>query len=318
MIKRILVLTGEKWSDVPFSKDSYKSSYETLYSLAEKNGIKMYKSSYREYSGRKKYFKRAWTFDKTRKSWTVAKKVLPHAIFDKTSSSPRAYYEKELIRKNYPFFNSLEFTKLVRNKLTVGMLFERWSKKNRLVSNKAELKKNLPQIRTSKVVLKPIRGGGGKNIYILDKKTALQKAFAEGLYIAQEFIDSSAGVPGVSKSMHDLRLVIINGKIIYAYIREPKSGSFLANCAQGGTLKIVPLSKLPKTVFPIVEHANEIFAAFCPRFYSIDLMFDRKKKPWVVELNAMPGLNLCAEKEKPFLLKLYAELIKIFISIKKS
>jgi len=127
----------------------------------------------------------------------------------------------------------------------------------------------------------------------------------------QEFIDSSKGVPGVSHYLHDLRLVCVNEQIIYSYIREPKAGSFLANLAQGGRLIIVPRKKLPASLFPIIKQANEIFATFSPRIYSIDFMFDEKKKPWVVELNSMPGLYFTPE-EKPYMIEMYQALLGIF------
>ena len=40
-------------------------------------------------------------------------------------------------------------------------------------------------------------------------------------------------------------------------------------------------------------------------------MFDEKKQPWIVELNSMPGLFFTPE-EKPYMLKMYSELLKVF------
>jgi D-alanine-D-alanine ligase-like ATP-grasp enzyme len=111
--------------------------------------------------------------------------------------------------------------------------------------------------------------------------------------------------------MHDLRLVFVNDKLIYSYIREPQDGSYLANLAQGGSLKIVPKNKLPKSLEPIISHAKELFETFNPRIYSIDFMFDEKKQPWVVELNSMPGLFFTPE-EKPYMTEMYKELLKVF------
>jgi D-alanine-D-alanine ligase-like ATP-grasp enzyme len=81
--------------------------------------------------------------------------------------------------------------------------------------------------------------------------------------------------------------------------------------AQGGSLIIVPINKIPTSLQPILAYANNIFKNFNPRVYSIDFMFDEKGKPWVVELNSMPGLYFTSS-EKPYMLKMYRELLKIF------
>ena len=185
------------------------------------------------------------------------------------------------------------------------------AKKNWVVKNKTDLKKHLPKIKTSKIVLKPLIESGGKGIQIINKKDALSQAIIDRPYLIQDFIDSSFGVPGINHGMHDLRLVFINDKVIYSYIREPAKGSYLANLSQGGCLKIVPKNKLPKSLLPIIKQVNELFATFEPRIYSIDFMFDEKKKPWIVELNSMPGLFFTSE-EKPYMLEMYKELLDVF------
>jgi len=152
---------------------------------------------------------------------------------------------------------------------------------------------------------------GGKDVLILKKKEALQKINPKHLWLVQEFIDSSRGIPGFSRGFHDLRLVFVNEKLLYALMREPAKGKLLANLAQGGSLAIVPLDKIPKSVYPIIKQANQILETFNPRIYSIDLMFDEKKHPWVVELNSMPGLFFTPE-EKPYMTKMYLEMLKVF------
>jgi D-alanine-D-alanine ligase-like ATP-grasp enzyme len=117
--------------------------------------------------------------------------------------------------------------------------------------------------------------------------------------------------------MHDLRLVFVNDKLIYSYIREPKDGSYLANLAQGGKLIIVPKSKLPKALNPIVKYINETLSSFKNRIYAIDFMFDEKGKPWIVELNSMPGLFFTPE-EKPYMMEMYKELLNLFKAILKN
>jgi len=62
---------------------------------------------------------------------------------------------------------------------------------------------------------------------------------------------------------------------------------------------------------PIIKNAAEIFETFNPKIYCIDFMFDEKQKPWVVELNSMPGLYF-TPAEKTSMLEMYGELLAVF------
>lgn len=271
----------------------------------------MYRASYKWYDYKKHFFKYAWIYEGKNANWKRVRNIKPDLIYDKTKARMEVYRKKELVGEKYRFINNLEFTQLIDNKLTTSLLFEKWSKKSWLMENKEDLAKALVKIKTNKIVIKPLLESGGKDVRITDKKEALEKIRIHQPCLAQEFIDSSGGVPGFSKGTHDLRLVFINSNLIYAYIREPAKGKLLANLAQGGSLTIVPAKKIPRSVFPIVKCADRIFETFNPRIFSIDLMLDRKGRPWVVELNSMPGLYFTPE-EKPSMIKMYKELLEIF------
>jgi glutathione synthase/RimK-type ligase-like ATP-grasp enzyme len=317
-MKKVMILFGKSnWKKAkPFSNKDYQYSYEYFYDLCQKNGIQMYRASYEWYDYEKNIFKHAWIFESKGGKWKKVSNIKPDLIYDKTKARAEVYYKKELIGMKYAFINKLTFTQLIDDKLTVSLLFSKWCKKNFLIENKNDLKKYLPKIKTKLAVLKPLIESGGKGIQIANGKDLLAKANIGRTYLLQEFIDSSKGVPGLSRQMHDLRLVFINDKVIYSYIREPQAGSYLANLAQGGKLIIVPKSKLPKSLFPIIKYANELFQAFNPRIYSIDFMFDENKKPWIVELNSMPGLFFTPE-EKKSMLGMYAELLSVFKNVIK-
>lgn len=312
-MKKVLILFGKSnWrKSRPFKNKDYQYSYEYFYTLCKKNGIQMYRASYEWYDYKKHIFKYAWIYEGKNANWKRVRNIKPDIIYDKTKARLEVYYKKELMRDKYQFINNLEFTSLIDNKFTTSLLFPKWSKKSWLVNSRDEFRNILPKIKTSRVVLKPLMESGGKNISILSKKTVLNKIKFNQVWLAQEFVDSSQGVPGVSKGVHDFRVVLINNKIIYAYIRQPAKGKLLANLAQGGSLTIVPIKKIPSSVKPIIKQANQIFETFNPRIYSIDFMFDKKKRPWIVELNSMPGLFFTPE-EKPYMVKMYKELLKVF------
>ncbi|MFH0968898.1 MAG: ATP-grasp domain-containing protein [Patescibacteria group bacterium] len=311
-MKKVLILFGKgNWNTENIFKDKqYQNSYESFYLLCRKNDIEMFRASYEWYDYENNIFKYAWTFNEN-DGWKRAINIKPDLIYDKTTSSVEAYYKKELISKNYRFINSLRFTRIMDDKLITSLVFHKWSKKSWIVNNQKKLKSILPKIKSQKFVVKPISESGGKNVQILDKKEALEKIIFGDDYLVQEFIDSSSGVPGVSENMHDLRLVFVNEKLSYSYIREPEEGNYLANLSQGGSLSIVPKNKIPSSLNPIVRCANKVFETFNPRIYSIDFMFDENKRPWIVEMNSMPGLFFTPE-EKPYMVEMYKELIGVF------
>lgn len=311
-MKNVLILFGKSnWEKShPFNNEEYRYSYEFFYTLCKKEGIQMYRASYEWYDYKRHVFKHAWVYEGEGAQWKRVDNITPDLIYDKTKGRPEVFYKKEIVGTHYTFVNDLRFTQIIDDKFLSSLLFQEWSKKSVIVRNQEELKKNIPKITTKKVVLKPISESGGKGIQIFEKDTASSIKFS-GEHIIQDFIDSSGGVPGISSGAHDFRLVIVNDDIVYAYIREPKEGSFLANLAQGGSLKIVRNENIPASVYPLVEHAHSIFASFHPKIYTIDIMFDLDQRPWIVELNSMPGLYFTPE-EKPSMEKMYHTLLEVF------
>lgn len=311
-MKKVLILYGrDNWKkSKPFKNKRYRYSYEFFYNLCKCNGIQMYRASYEWYDYKKNIFKHAWIFEGPGGRWKKINKLKPDLIYDKTKGRLEVYYKKELMFSHYSFINDRFFTMTIDDKFITSLIFAKWSKKSWIVRNIEELLKYSKNIRTSKIVIKPIANSGGKDILIISK-SRLNEVKLKGEMIIQEFIDSSRGVPGITRGMHDLRLVFVNKKLVYAYIRKPKKGSFLANLAQGGSLMIVPKKKIPKSVLPIVRYANQVFESYEPRIFTIDLMFDKNRRPWIVELNSMPGLYFTPE-EKPSMMQMYAELLKVF------
>jgi glutathione synthase/RimK-type ligase-like ATP-grasp enzyme len=311
-MKKVLILFGRSnWKNKKiFRDDIARESYESMYSLFEAHDIRVYRASYEWYDFKKHVFSHAWTFGK-KAGWVRSRQVRPDVVYDKTPSSPEVYAKKTEIAKKYPIINNLLFTELIDNKLTISLLFKKWAKRAWLVSNTKSLREALKKIKTEMIVLKPLSESGGKDVIIFKKKSTLPITKIGQDYIVQEFIDSSRGIPKITNGTHDLRVVLVNEKIIYSHIRKPKTGCLLANVALGGTISLVPVGKIPKSILLIVSEVNNLFSAFHPRIYSIDFMFDSSGRPWIIELNSMPGLFIYPGKEL-MMKKMYKELIKIF------
>jgi glutathione synthase/RimK-type ligase-like ATP-grasp enzyme len=314
-MKKVLILFGKKsWNKPAFPKkevNTYQFCYQYLYPLAEKNGVFLFRASSAWYDKKKKIFRNAWTFRNN--SWIRVHNIKPDLIYDKTRLSTETQHFKKELNRVFPIVNDLEFTTILDNKLTTSLLFSRFCKKHYPIKNQSDLKKALSEIRSDLVVFKTTTGSGGEDIRIIEKSKAKKIKIIPDL-IAQEFIDSSKGIPGLVKSTHDLRLVFINNKLIYAYLRVPKKGSYLANISQGGSMISLENSQLPRSLQPIIEKIQETFSVFHPKVYTIDLMFDEKRRPWIVELNSMPGLFFSPDQKK-YQDRMYLALINMFKKI---
>ena len=291
-MKKVVILFGKekKGKRKNNINRKYKACYEFFYWLCERKGIKAYRASYSWYNYKKNVFEYAWSFEKNN-GWRKNKNVKPDLVYDKARNSPEAFLKKSLIAEKNKFLNNLFFSKLIDNKIYCNVLFSNWKKRSFLISNENDFFEKLRKMKTTRVVIKPVVGSGGKGIVIKKKNDLSRKDFLRFRgNLAEEFVDSSAGIPGIMKGMHDLRLVFINRLLIYAYFRRPAQGKLLANLAQGGVMEIVRKNKLPSSINPLIREIKNKLTAFGNRIYTVDLMFDKNKRPWIIELNSKPGI----------------------------
>jgi len=129
-------------------------------------------------------------------------------------------------------------------------------------------------------------------IYIGNKKNAGSFKFDKnyGRYIAQEFIDTSGGISGITKGKHDLRIVVINNLPVWMHVRVPPTGSFKANAAGGGILTEVDVKFIPASVMKIVQAISlKFFREYYNPVYSIDFGISNDGRPYIFEINDQMG-----------------------------
>ena len=180
------------------------------------------------------------------------------------------------------------------------------------LGNKRNLRQALQKINTNLVVLKPTNGLMGIGVFIGTKKQALKFRFKKKYvnnYIAQEFLDTSLGINGIAKGTHDLRIVMINNKIVWAHVRTPRQGEHRANAALGGTLKEVPLKKIPLSVKKIAKEISSLFyKEYDNPLFSLDFGMTNAG-PKIIEINDQIGFPTWGMKNREKFLK---ELINNF------
>ncbi len=174
-------------------------------------------------------------------------------------------------------------------------MFKKFCPKTFLVKNKKELLEFLKKITSENKVIKPVSEGAGKGVFIGNDKYLIKCHYKFPLLV-QEFMDTSDGIPGVYKGIHDLRIVFINDKLAYCFYRTPPKGELIANVAQGGKQILIPNNKIPKNAIVIAKAVVK----YMKKDYviSVDIGFV-KGEPYIIELNSSVGLNY-DEKEKAY------------------
>src|SRR5690554_697655 len=170
-------------------------------------------------------------------------------------------------------------------------------KPNSLVTRNKEDIMKFWESNGKKMVLKPLEGSGGQDVYLIDEdkkniNQIVETLLGKGYIIAQEFL------PKVSKG--DIRVILMNGKILeekgqLALIRRVSSdkSEFRSNLALGATAKKAKLT-------PEIEHIVSLTAPKLIRdgmfFVGLDIV-DNK----LIEINVLSpgGLDRCESISMP-------------------
>lgn len=166
-------------------------------------------------------------------------------------------------------------------------------KPNSLITrNKEDLLKFWEDVG-KKMVLKPLEGSGGQNVYLIDEdkknlNQIIETISSKGYVIAQEFL------PEVSKG--DVRVILMNGKILEedgekAVIRRVNSDSseFRSNLALGAKAEKAKLTPEMQKIVDITAPKLIRDGLF---FVGLDIVKDK-----LIEINVLSpgGLDYCEE-----------------------
>lgn len=271
----------------PFSTFGTKRSvYHEFFKRGTLRGFDMFIASGKENYAEPLTFKNSYRYNE-RFFEPCAETVRADAVFDRSGGM---CFPPENI--GHKVLNNIYFKKLCNNKNETYELIGELMPKSAKIRNRNDLAKNLEIFPPSAlVVLKPAKGMCGRGIVIERREKIARESLESGHeYVLQEFVDTSSGIPGIVGGPHDLRIVIANGEIVLSHVRAPKKGSLLANVAQGGSIKEVPIKDIPKVILDVVKKVqSQIDEKFdCP-LYSVDLGVQNKKEVFVFELNDQIG-----------------------------
>lgn len=309
MVKNIAALWDSEvdWEgEKPFRKNHINTTYEYFSDLAAKKGSSVFIARFDWYKNGK--LEKAYRFNG--ENWNKVDNIEVDVVFDKYKFDNETVELKKEIKNRHPVLNGFEVEKLCKDKL---LAFERFPE-NHPETREAALE-NVKQMleKYSKVVVKPVSAHAGEGVEIIEDISEFEEEGGER--IVQQFIDSSSGIEQLGiEGVHDLRVVVVDGKPVLSYIRQPKSG-FVANVAQGGSMEFVSLNDVPKEAMDIVRKVTDVFEGenfVC----GVDMIFDQDQRPWILELNSKPGTSFYNEEEikewkEPYIKAVVGSLSKI-------
>ena len=135
--------------------------------------------------------------------------------------------------------------------------YQKYMPKTIFTQNISEIKKFFKIQK--KVILKPLHGYGGNDIYLLNR---FNLKFIKKFIKKHDHIMCQKFLPKINKG--DKRVFIINGKVCGAISRVPKKGSFLSNMSKGAkpiNIKLtITENKISKLIAKDLKKENIFFA----------------------------------------------------------
>lgn len=269
--------------------DKNVSAYQKLFQLGFDRGHKLVWSNTRYFDTTKNVFTSYSWFDGS--IWNrVNEDLKPDYIFEKSKFSNDDLKVKRQMEAATAFLNPVEMTLIASDKMLTYSTFPDEVNFSIPVSSNSDIIESVDKIKSEIIVFKPVNGACGRGVEFLTHEKA--KKFQPNVkYIMQEFVDSSNGIPGIYKGIHDLRLMFLDNKLFHSFYRTQAPGSYLCSVTFGAELVVVPIEDLPKSVIEMSKVVQERFKNYKNIFYSIDYHFDLNGNPKIIELNTSPGLD---------------------------
>ncbi|HSE29299.1 MAG TPA: hypothetical protein VLA77_01810 [Candidatus Saccharimonadales bacterium] len=193
--------------------------------------------------------------------------------------------------------NTRELNEICWSKNKTYEVLSEFHPKTLNVQSAQELRDAIDSVPSEMVAVKEIEGSSGDGVFVGLKRDAYNTNLKFPL-IVQEFIETSAGVPGITDKRHDVRVVLANGQPIAATLRTPPEGGFKSNLGYGGENRLLNISDLPDDLLQICSNIDKVLQRYGKfRLYSVD--FGLTPNGWrMFEANGMPGVIAVSRGEQ--------------------
>ena len=155
-----------------------------------------------------------------------------------------------------------------------------------LIPNKDMIDFSLESLDTKfPIIMKTLRGSKGVGVLFIESKRALD-AIVQLIYKTEE--DSDLLIQEYIKTNFDVRVVVLDGRIIATMQRDVVEGDFRSNYSQGGKVKSYKLTSMEeKECLLAAKAVDGIFTA-------VDFIPARNRErspPYILEVNSSPGTD---------------------------
>ena len=155
-----------------------------------------------------------------------------------------------------------------------------------LIPNKDMIDFSLEALDTKfPIIMKTLRGSKGVGVLFIESKRALD-AIVQLIYKTEE--DSDLLIQEYIKTNFDVRVVVLDGRIVATMQRDVVEGDFRSNYSQGGKVKSYKLTSMEeKECLLAAKAVDGIFTA-------VDFIPARNRErspPYILEVNSSPGTD---------------------------
>jgi glutathione synthase/RimK-type ligase-like ATP-grasp enzyme len=282
---------------LPFPREQQRLDAEYFSAFAAKQGVRISRTSIDSYDAAKQHFTRRWI-------WKNGRWEQKHEPYRPDSIWDRAWEEFHLgdfdrfmaitvIAQDQRMFNQPQFNLLFRNKLTHPQIFPDLLPSSLAFQSVNDLPEILARIPGDRVVVKPAYGSGGRGVYIGSKDEEMIRRHcaaseAGSAFLAQEFIASL----NENGCVRDYRLVYstLDG-LVYGISRLSSPGSAFTNVSKGGEKQALNLDLLPSELLSRANDAARRVQTWSRAFFSLDFLLGDDGKPYLIEINTIPGFS---------------------------
>ena len=208
------------------------------------------------------------------------------AIIPRIGAS-NTYYGATLVRH----FNAMNVFSVVsaeailqtRDKWTCSQLLSRFNVPipKTIFGSSSNLEYLLSNFKNEPVIIKILEGTHGNGVILADNYlsalSTIETLKTAGVkFLLQEYIEESMGT--------DLRVIVVDGKVVCAMKRQSKDGDFRSNLHRGGSSTKINLSYEEENI--ALRAARAMKLGVC----GIDIL-QSSRGPLVLEINSSPGLE---------------------------
>ncbi|MBI3334211.1 hypothetical protein HYZ97_01885 [Candidatus Pacearchaeota archaeon] len=302
MTATVAIIHGEALTDTsspwPFRAPNLTVPYANFSLLGKAHGIDLLLTA-APLVNRETLETKGWLFNGD--SWTIEQRA-PVLFYDRfryeNASAEETSLRGHLNEKNQ-IVNSLALEQLCKDKYLTARTFPEYLIPTFLVEGEcsheqavtALQKRAHSDLTCEHLVRKNRYGSGGEGISINKPQGIFISRDASTLI--QPYLETAAGIPelGITRR-HDLRIVVVNGKLIVAEARimyEETTGQemFFPKSHTSDT-QVIPIESISDYVLDRVRTIDDTLAHHLFRVYSVDFGRGASRKPWVFELNSRP------------------------------